>query len=232
MAQLLDGVPSCVQETASTLVYIGPTDERLITCLNSAGVGTEVLRITSGGGDGIVAVKASRLVGSLGLKLVVRGVCASSCGNYLVPAARALEVEPFSIIGLHGGPEEGDAYLKSVQDAVERQQRDAFPDVSAENVARGREMMRGVMAETLAEHAAFTHDHAVPETWYTLTDFPSPARDYGPQDFAVVDPGYLANHLPALRVDRFWFPATAEERRALSEQMPGAVLHFPTEAAK
>lgn len=96
----------CFQEE-DALVFVGSTDSSLVECLQSAPSQTSKLRITSNGGDAALAIQAAGMVTARDYALIVRGFCFSACANYLVPAARSIEVEPYSIVGLHGAPEEG-----------------------------------------------------------------------------------------------------------------------------
>ncbi|MFK0299544.1 hypothetical protein ACIQTU_10020 [Brevundimonas sp. NPDC090276] len=227
--QIRSGVPMCFQEE-DALVFVGSTDSSLVECLQSAPSQTRKLRITSNGGDAALAIQAARMVTARNYALIVRGVCFSACANYLVPAARSLEVEPYSIVGLHGAPEEGEAFIKLIQDEVERQQRQAFPDVSEALVAEGRAKMRDIVVGIVASHKQFAIDHDVGGGWYSLKDFHTDVAAFGPNDFAVVDPAYLARHVPQLQVVDFWSPADARDREILAENAHGAALHYRNQA--
>jgi hypothetical protein len=61
-----------------------------------------VLRISSGGGDVYAAIDLARVVYLKKTKLIIDGLCASSCANYILPAGGDLEVTPGSAIAVHG----------------------------------------------------------------------------------------------------------------------------------
>ncbi len=65
---------------------------------------TDVLVISSNGGDVSEAIKMANRMVDLKMSVVVVGWCMSSCANYIFPAARQKYVMPRSYIGWHGGP--------------------------------------------------------------------------------------------------------------------------------
>ncbi|MCD2518940.1 hypothetical protein LQ564_21810 [Massilia sp. G4R7] len=64
--------------------------------------GTTLLRVTSVGGSSEEAMIMGRFIHDKGLDIeIVRG-CASSCANYMFPAARHKTITPGAILGYHG----------------------------------------------------------------------------------------------------------------------------------
>lgn len=61
------------------------------------------LHITSPGGDIEASLKLGKIVHQRQLNVYVDGVCASSCANYVFPAASMKVIGPNAIIGWHGG---------------------------------------------------------------------------------------------------------------------------------
>lgn len=61
------------------------------------------LVVTSTGGFVSAAIDIAEHMAPHRPHVIVRGLCLSSCANYLIPIASRLTVEPRSLIGLHGG---------------------------------------------------------------------------------------------------------------------------------
>jgi hypothetical protein len=67
------------------------------------GSSARILVVNSGGGDTTETRKIARLIRERSLDIVVDGICASSCANYLFIAARNKTVLPESLVAFHGG---------------------------------------------------------------------------------------------------------------------------------
>lgn len=224
--RVASGAIECSADAEGAVRYIGPTDDDLLACLSEYGREGRSLIISSGGGDALKALEAADMLVRFELRLEIRGICASSCGNYLVPAASSVSVEPYSAILLHGGPEDSDAYVRAVQDQAEARQRHAYPDATDEAIAQGREIMRSVMRRILDEHTRFIRERGVSAEWYRLVDFGGPPAGFSANDFAVVDPAYAARHVPRTVQDQYWFPCSPADREALAELITGASLFY------
>lgn len=112
---------------------------KLADCLERLGQ-TEIaeLRITSGGGDAWDTLEiAKKLRGHLDL-VVVDGMCASSCANYLLPVAKRVRVEPHAYVLLHGSIEVGifDRNAKNLIAGLEKQLEAQKPELSPESRKR------------------------------------------------------------------------------------------------
>ncbi|GAC1609543.1 MAG: hypothetical protein NVS3B3_16350 [Aquirhabdus sp.] len=71
------------------------------------------LIITSGGGDVDSAIELANIVKNKEMKLVVDGICASSCANYLFIGAKTKIVRQNSFIAIHGSAHGGsNIYLR------------------------------------------------------------------------------------------------------------------------
>jgi len=68
----------------------------------------QIIAVDSPGGDVHEAMKIGRLVHDRALDLKVVGVCASSCANYLFPAARKKFIEPGARVVWHGNRHQKD----------------------------------------------------------------------------------------------------------------------------
>lgn len=220
------GTAECRHEGDSTVRYVGPTDDSLLQCLEENSSPGLTLLISSGGGDALKAIEAANAVAERGWSIKVRGICASSCGNYLVPAASSVAVEPFSAILLHGGPENSDAYIQAVQDQAEARQRADYPEVSDEAILEGRRIMRSVMLRLLEAHEEFVEARHVRPEWYQLDEFERPDGGLSPSDFAVIDPSYLAQQAPRVEHAGFWFPRSLEDKSKLATMITGATLFY------
>ncbi len=62
------------------------------------------MAIDSRGGDVDAALRLAQVIHARGLSLVVTGLCASSCANYLFPAARQKVIAAGASVGWHGSP--------------------------------------------------------------------------------------------------------------------------------
>lgn len=101
--QVFERDERCEMVRPAQMVCSGASD-RLLKCLDYLEVdgALHALRITSAGGEtGRTLLTAKRLIGKLDV-LIVDKLCASSCANYLVPAASKLMVNPNSYVILHG----------------------------------------------------------------------------------------------------------------------------------
>jgi hypothetical protein len=64
--------------------------------------GTTLLRVQSPGGSGEEAMKMARFIHAKGLDIEIMRGCASSCANYMFPAARRKTIPPGAVLGYHG----------------------------------------------------------------------------------------------------------------------------------
>lgn len=81
----------------------GETHKDLVSCVEGSGLKfIDHLYITSRGGDAWRTLTFALAYKGRIHNVVVRGLCASSCANYIVPLAVNLVVEPRSYILLHG----------------------------------------------------------------------------------------------------------------------------------
>ncbi|MBL8513484.1 MAG: hypothetical protein JNJ55_05800 [Betaproteobacteria bacterium] len=65
--------------------------------------GTKRVVLNSGGGDALECMKIAKTIHARQLDIVVDGLCASGCANYLFVAAAKKTVRPWSLVVLHGG---------------------------------------------------------------------------------------------------------------------------------
>jgi len=98
--------PMCVVDPDGALVVRGPTDARFRECIDrhlaQRADGPLVVRLSSAGGDVEPAMAAADKVAALRPQLIIEGMCASSCANYLIPVAGKVTLAPGVRIVLHG----------------------------------------------------------------------------------------------------------------------------------
>lgn len=93
---------------AHTMTWSGSLTYRTIACFEqflarSPASGT--IEIDSGGGDAIIGIVLGSQIHKHGFRVRVLDRCISSCANYIVTSASALEIGPSARIGVHGRPE-------------------------------------------------------------------------------------------------------------------------------
>lgn len=107
----------CEYPTPHSVVYAGDSSQ-IGACLDAVKDGEiSELRITSGGGKAWETLQIARRMRGR-INLLVDGLCASSCANYLLPAAKQVRVEPHSYVLLHGSINLRD--LESQQESMDK----------------------------------------------------------------------------------------------------------------
>jgi hypothetical protein len=213
------------------IVYAGPTDESLLACLE-AWPAAASLRIASLGGPVNPAMVAARMIAERGMDVTVVGFCASSCGNYIVAAARRLTVLEDSAIMLHGAP------LADPQAQREKALRAFSAAGIAENAISAAMLDEavGMLQQQRDWHDAFAADFAVGSEWYDLTDYYRATENFpglGPQ--LIVSPEFARACLGHPQIGSYWHPQTAEARNRLLGQIGSPIMvmgiDLPTPAA-
>ncbi|HYC04519.1 MAG TPA: hypothetical protein VED40_14590 [Azospirillaceae bacterium] len=94
-----------VEEDGKRLCLAGQIDEAMYEAVRSIDLAhvSEVV-VNSMGGEVHAAVKIGRLIHERGMSLIVRGLCASSCGNYLFMASPRPSFEKDATLAFHGAP--------------------------------------------------------------------------------------------------------------------------------
>lgn len=122
----------------------GETHRDLVSCVEGSGLKfIDHLYITSRGGDAWRTLTFALAYKGRIHNVVVRGLCASSCANYIVPLAVNLVVEPRSYILLHGAisaKSEIQSIDKNASDAAKRlEAKGVKPEAVAASLARARQ---------------------------------------------------------------------------------------------
>ncbi len=176
-----DEVSTCERD-GQMLRIKGPTDARLVSCLDSA-EDILIVEITSQGGSVRNAIEAGRKLRATGAAMVIVGYCESSCANYLVPAAANVRIAAGARIVLHGSVDAWALERGAAMDLYALQ-RD-FADETG--VTPGWLMMRtGEDARSGRDGRFVTSD---------ATD----AAERGRSRYIIVEPAFLASCLPMLR---------------------------------
>jgi len=234
VAAIAAGQVTCSYPGDSVVRFIGESGPSLTSCVQRfAGRSGMTLILSSPGGDAADAIRAAELMAGRDWTVIVRGMCSSSCANYLLPVAARIEVEPYSAVLLHGAPYDEEGVYQWFLPGVLERQRAANPDVSEAMVDQARRFTREQARLLVERHKAFAGRRIVDSGWYDLSAFPQPEGGFGGRTFAIVDPDFLRSSLPNLEIGRFWFPTSAAERDALAEVIEGTRIiyragHEPT----
>jgi hypothetical protein len=172
--------PLCEQAEPGYVSYRGESHD-LGKCLESLGAEhVRELRINSRGGEVWPTLQvALALKGKLDA-LIVDGLCASSCANYLMPIAKTLIVEPNSLILLHGSLNV-DQVKRYLVDNGERLRRDAV-DAPREHMDREFERVINEVEAQVKVQEGFAAATIVCEDWldpnrhYPTNEIPASMR--------------------------------------------------------
>jgi ATP-dependent protease ClpP protease subunit len=195
--------------------YIGDTDTPLIACITRfINVQNATLTITSSGGEVIGSIAAANMINLLGWKVKVLGKCVSSCGNYIIPAAKHFDVLPYSYIALHGGPAKSDDTARAREDLREALRQ---AGTTPENLEKNIEFNMKNMRLTSETHEAFMRSYKIKRNWYDLDspDLSITAADAAANKVVIADPEMFASCMGNLSTERFWFPANQTEKLAM-----------------
>lgn len=119
----LPGIAPSVSVEGSSIVYSGgmhPEGYDELVRLAQQGGFVELV-ISSLGGEVYWGMKIGEVVHTNGWDVRVRGVCFSSCANYIFPAGRNKVIEDGGIVGWHGSARQGD-FFAEMQGIGSRQQ--------------------------------------------------------------------------------------------------------------
>jgi len=203
------GPYKCTYEEGA-IHYNGNTTMQLVNCLMEAPEDARLLVITSAGGDVDVAIFAAHLVSGMKLDVEVVGRCASSCANYILPAAKRIRVDPFSIVLVHGGPlpPNRESLIEAMAKAGFTSERPNFEKAVEDNLVRS--------ALTHRLHENFVRNYSVNSGYYHFDDIRQAVAE---QELSYpgffLDPYWLKACLPGVEVI-----ADEPERESLVELFP------------
>lgn len=175
--------------------YNGATTLQLVNCLLAAPEEADRLVVTSAGGNVDLAIFAANVLKRRNLEVEVVGLCASSCANYLVPAARRLLADRYAAILVHGSPTPPDR-----EQLVEAFKRSGYSESSPDFESSLQDnMKRGELTYVL--HNNFMREFNVGSGYYLLEDVAAGWRALGqenPSGMIRVDPATLKACMPSL----------------------------------
>lgn len=207
-----DNRSRCEREGKSVR-YSGRTDLGLYTCLYAAAQdGAEHLIITSFGGPVVNAIPSADIIARQKMSVSILGVCASSCGNYIAPAAAELNVLPFSIWSVHGAP------LLVNEDAL----RDAMTAAGASEEQVERSLSSNVQLSRyeVALHAAFKARHGIRNGLYDAAQLHDAQERLGEGPMLYLSRDTAEDCAPALSISAYWQVSGADDEKALQRLFP------------
>lgn len=105
------------------------------------------VELNSAGGQASTALRMAALIEARKIQVVVDGVCASSCANYLFSAGSDRSIRPGSIVLWHGAPDEASRADMRKQ-LLELMRKDGLPETDVqENLRREDARLSGWIAE-------------------------------------------------------------------------------------
>ncbi|HET7811007.1 MAG TPA: hypothetical protein VFL16_10565 [Steroidobacteraceae bacterium] len=206
--------------TAHRVVYAGPSED-LESCLERLGrkdAAVDELRITSGGGDAWVTLQSAlALRGRLDL-LVVDGLCASSCADYLLPAAKRVRIEPHSYVLLHGSLSQRDATRQ--HDAIRKSMREqvkAGPkaaDLSEEEIEKiaqqAIDRLHADLTARIPVQEAFAREVLACDDWLDVWAHFGGHEPPAGTWWLLVTPEMAARCLRTAKLEGFWAPESQD----------------------
>lgn len=103
--------------------------------------------LNSAGGQASTALRMAALIEARRIQVVVDGICASSCANYLFAAGAARSIRPGSVVLWHGAPDEASRADMRTQ-LLELMRKDGLPEADVQaNLRREDARLSGWIAE-------------------------------------------------------------------------------------
>lgn len=199
------------------VIYRGPSGD-LGECLEDVGSTTIAeLRISSTGGDVEKTLEAVTR-DSIDL-LIVEGLCASSCANYVVPAASRLIVEPDSYVLLHGSANM--ALFESEISIFRQEMRRETPELTEEELDEQIRRLLDTIRTLIERQAAFESQQLACRDWLRPHENAAMIEN-APRKGELLATPVMANRcLRFTRIERFWLPADLEDLpQAIAEVQP------------
>lgn len=218
--QALNASRRCERAKPGHVIYAGDS-ANLRACLVKLGDRQIAeLRVTSGGGDAWKTLEAAREYSGRIDLVVVEGLCASSCANYLLPVAKRVRVNPRSYVLLHGA-----LVLNIAPDQIENLRRDLTNQLREQNEKQPKKLteqeitwkingaladFRDALAKQVPVQDEFARTHLRCHDWLEPNRHlsrPIPSQ-YG---WLLVTPAMAHRCLENTQVDAWW-PPEAEKQ--------------------
>ena len=145
----------------------------------------------------------------------VLGFCGSSCGNYVLPAAREFAVLPYSAVMLHGAPKPDIGQDR--ESLVEALKKSGLPPEKITEELIDKQLDR--LSHQRRMHVEFQQDFSVGEVWYDLTFYyQAIERTEGRGAVLFVSEDFAAQCLSrATKIAAFWEPGNETEEAAFRD---------------
>ena len=186
-------------------------------------VAPSLLIVNSGGGSVHDAMKIGYSMKENGVRIVVSEYCASSCANYLIPAAKSVAVLPNSIILMHGSIPRRRADFIDMRLLYRNITNDDLLKDGSPFFEEWKKFPEFYMKEVVSENK-FLLDMEVDEFYLTSFIFLDdtvrnnkitkcrPKKGLA----LVLDENYLGRYTRK-EVDYFWFPSVSQTKKLLQE---------------
>lgn len=210
--------------------YIGSTDEPLLKCaLQYASLETAKWIITSGGGVSDFAIPVAYLFAARNWEIVVIGHCTSSCANYLVPAAKSVSVEKYSVLLLHGSPHTYEEVINpDAANTVCQEVAKWHPNETPQQIEVRCRDARDALRSTIAIHDDFAHAMQIGNAWFdfdprtgSLELFHNGAEN----GYVMADRELYESCVAGPSDDAYWQPVTEADWNAIGRLIPSKKLY-------
>ena len=197
--------------------YIGHTGKALKKCLMDHPQ-AKTLVITSWGGEVTAALDSANVVAERNMAIHILGICFSSCGNYIVPAAKKLTVLPYSAIALHGAPPKGETTIRTT--VFEALKKAGLPEEQITEELLDEQVQ--TILNVRYQHEAFQKQKSVGSAWYDL-DFLSSLPEEADLRLIVSMP-FIKACLPSVTIEQYWYATTTETIKTMRSHLAGHLV--------
>ncbi|WP_084397529.1 hypothetical protein [Henriciella aquimarina] len=208
---------SLCEHDGAKVRYSGRTDLGLYTCLyKAAQAGANHLTITSFGGPVVNAVPAADIIAKHGMSVSVLGICASSCGNYIAPAASELNVLPYSLWSVHGAP--GPVDEEALRDAM------AASGANDEQIERSLSSNLRQGHYEFELHEAFKARHGIRDGLYDAQHLKAAEEALGETPQLYLSRATAAACAPDLKIGDYWEVSGQYDEEYLQRLFPSKTI--------
>lgn len=188
--------------------YSGELSKHTLDCLN-ASPNAETLIITSTGGEVEVSIDIAREVKRRNMSVEVLAMCASSCGNYIIPAAENVVVHPYAAILLHGAPADEEEVMRTL--LIDALKEAGVPEESITKELVDQHLTP--LLNTRKKHEDFQLEFNIKDKWYSANfELSNQIESEEQPDFVLVHPEIALNCNAINNKEKFWYPDTLNEK--------------------